>query len=217
MDNKQTTFMSVIHFCKRSMINGLLTVMPLALTFGLFALSFRIITSWLEPIQTFITHPLLTITTIPYSMYIQQIILFTVIILITGIIVRALILQQLITMAENGLFKLPLVRPIYSAVRQLINAFSSQDKFSFKQVVLVEFPRAGIYSIGFLTSEFPKSVLPTDQKIFYNIFIPTTPNPTSGFLVIVPQEMFTHLDLTRQEAMTLIISGGIVQPERFTQ
>ena len=116
---------------------------------------------------------------------------------------------------EEILFKVPLVRPIYSGIKQLIHAFSIQDKITFKKVVLVEFPRTGIYSLGFLTSELPVSIAPTTETKFYNVFIPTTPNPTSGYFIILSEKDFKEVDLTRQEAMAMIISGGIIQPERL--
>lgn len=98
-----------------------------------------------------------------------------------------------------------------------VQAFSIQDKITFKQVVLVEFPRPGIHSVGFLTSELaPELTLNNPQKC-YGVFIPTTPNPTSGFFVVVPESDMHIVDLTRQEAMAMIISGGIIQPERLNK
>ena len=102
-------------------------------------------------------------------------------------------------------------------MKKLVQAFSVQDKISFKQVVLVEFPRLGIYSLGLLTSELRQDLAPDKDKKFFNIFIPTTPNPTSGYFVILPQDQVTIIDITRQEAMAMIISGGIIQPERFSK
>jgi uncharacterized membrane protein len=102
-------------------------------------------------------------------------------------------------------------------VRQLLHAFNAQDGFTFKQVVLVEFPRRGIYSIGFVTSKLPAHMNVEHESSYYGVYIPTTPNPATGFFVLVAQEECTVIDLTRQEAMALIMSGGIVQPERFMQ
>lgn len=113
MTRNTQTFLSIIQFIKRSLINGLLVVLPLGLTFGLFAFSFRIITSWLEPIQSFVRHPITMLSSIPYLLYLEETALFIIVIFIVGIIVKALILQQLIAFAENTLFKLPLVRPIF--------------------------------------------------------------------------------------------------------
>lgn len=206
---------NIFRFFKQVFFNGLLSILPFSLTLGLFMLSFRIIINWLKPVQQFIDHPINFITTIPYKIIINQIILVALAIFIVGLIIRLLILQRLFDRIEELFFKIPLVRPVYSGIKQLIHAFSAQDKLSFKKVVIVEFPRPGIYSIGFLTSELPHSIAPISGKNFYNVFIPTTPNPTTGFLVILPEDAFKTIDITRQEAMAMIISGGIIQPERL--
>ncbi len=91
------------------------------------------------------------------------------------------------------------------------------EQLKGKKVVLVEFPRQQIYSLGFLTSELQPEIAPNKKQKFFNIFIPTAPNPTSGYFVIAPEEDLIIVDLTRQEAMAMIISGGIIQPERFTK
>jgi uncharacterized membrane protein len=191
-------------------LSGLLTIAPIALTILVFTISFRLIISWLEPIShlqpTFLHW-------IPHS----EVLLALLFIFMIGIFVQLVILNPLIHAAERLVFKLPLISPIYSGIKQLIHAFSTQDQISFKRVVYVEFPRPGIYSIGFLTSEVPLSLVPVHNTRFFNVFIPTTPNPTSGFLVMFAENSLITSDLTRQEAMSLIISGGIIQPDRFVQ
>jgi uncharacterized membrane protein len=102
---------------------------------------------------------------------------------------------------------------VYSGIKKLVDAFSFQDKVSFSKVVMVEFPRTGIYSIGFLANELDEKISPDTSKKYYSIFIPTTPNPTSGFLVLLPEDQITIINITRQEAMAMIISGGIIQPD----
>lgn len=191
-------------------LSGLLTIAPIALTIVLFTISFRLIISWLEPIshwQPAFLH------WIPHS----EIILALLFILVIGIFVQLVLLNPLIHALERLVFKTPLVSPIYSGIKQLVHAFSTQDHISFKRVVYVEFPRQGAYSIGFLTSEVPVALSPSETVRFFNVFIPTTPNPTSGFLVMFPEHALITSDLTRQEAMSLIISGGIIQPDRFLQ
>jgi uncharacterized membrane protein len=102
---------------------------------------------------------------------------------------------------------------VYSGIKKLVDAFSFQDKVSFTKVVRVEFPRPGIYSIGFLANQVDTTIAPNTDKKYFSIFIPTTPNPTSGFLIVAPEEQITILNLSRQEAMAMIISGGIIQPD----
>ena len=189
--------------------NGLLTILPLTLTVALFNLSFRLVTNWLAPLHDIVEPTILG--KIPYS----ELFLVICTILLIGTIMRILLLRTIVNAFENILFKLPLIRPVYSGIKQLVHAFSIQDKITFKKVVVVEFPRKGIYSLGFLTSELPAEISPEAGTQFYNVFIPTTPNPTSGYFVILSEQNVSIIDLSRQEAMAMIISGGIIQPERF--
>jgi uncharacterized membrane protein len=205
----------VTAFFKQVLLHGLLTILPFSLTIGLFMISFRLIIRWLQPIEAFFHHPIQFLTTIPYATIANQVALLVVTIFCFGLIMRTLLLQRLIHYIEQLLFKLPLVRPIYSGIKQLIHAFSFNDKVTFKKVVIVEFPHTGVYSLGFLTSELPTSITPTVGQRFYNVFIPTTPNPTTGFFVMLPEGSFKTSALTPQEAMAMIISGGIILPERF--
>jgi len=189
-------------------LSGLITILPLTLTAMFFNASLKLLKGWLEPIYKMMPP---TLQAIPYA----EIILVIIGIFLIGTILNLFIIRSLILSVESILFRLPLIRPVYSGIRQLVRAFSFQDKISFKQVVMVEFPRKGIYSLGFLTSEVPDE-LHKDPQQLYNVFMPTTPNPTSGFFIMVPETDIVKVDLTRQEAMALIISGGIIQPERFT-
>ena len=189
-------------------LSGLITILPLTLTAMFFNASLKLLKSWLDPIYQMMPP---TLQAIPYA----EIILVIIGIFLIGTILNLFIIRSLIHSVESILFRLPLIRPVYSGIRQLVRAFSFQDKISFKQVVMVEFPRKGIYSLGFLTSEVPDEFTKDPQRLF-NVFMPTTPNPTSGYFIMVPEPEIVKIDLTRQEAMALIISGGIIQPERFT-
>jgi uncharacterized membrane protein len=192
-------------------LSGLFTILPLTLTIALFHLSFKLITGWLQPIKNYI--PDIISDILPYA----EVIIAILIIFLIGTILRVFILRSILHSIEHSISRLPLIRPIYTGIKQLIQAFSLQDKITFKKVVYVEFPRVGIHSIGFLTSELPPEIAPHKDQKYYNVFIPTTPNPTSGYFVIAPESAIEVIDLTRQEAMAMIISGGIIQPERFEQ
>lgn len=189
-------------------LNGLFTILPIIVTISIFTTSFRILKSWLEPIDKF--KPAF-LEAIPHS----EIILAIVLIFFLGAILKFFVLRSLVQSAESLLFKTPLVRPVYSGIKQLIQAFNIQEKLTFKKVVVLEFPRKGIYSLGFLTSQMPQEIAPEQEQRFFNVFVPTTPNPTSGYFVMLPESDISITNLTQQEAMALIISGGIIQPERF--
>jgi uncharacterized membrane protein len=201
----------IIHQLWSLFLGGLLTLLPLALTIAVFHTSFKVIAGWLAPIKAYI--PATISTLIPYS----EIVSIILIIFLFGIILRVFVLHTVVHAIEEIIIKIPLIRPIYSGIRQLVQAFSIQDKITFKQVVLIEFPRAGIHSVGFLTSELASELTVGNSEKCYGVFIPTTPNPTSGFFIIVPESQIHIVDLTRQEAMAMIISGGIIQPEQLNK
>lgn len=192
-------------------LSGLFTILPFTLTVAVFNMSFRLIITWLEPLRQFINPTILQ--KVPHA----EVALAIIIIFAIGTLYNVFILRPIINLAEALFFKLPLIRPIYSGIKQLVHAFGSQDKMTFKKVIIAEFPRKGMYSLGFLTSELSPDIAPHKNERFFNVFIPTTPNPTSGFCVILPEKEIAIIDLTRQEAMSMIISGGIIQPERFAQ
>lgn len=188
-------------------ISGLLTILPLMLTVALFSFTFGLLSRWLAPLQAFEPEFL---KIIPFS----SIIVAVVLIFLLGLIVKLFVLDSLIHTIEHLIFKIPLLRPIYSGFKQLVKAFNPHDDLTFKKVVFVEFPRPGIYSLGFLTSELATEFTPDIKEKYFNVFVPTTPNPTSGFFFMVAESNIKLSSLTRQEAMALIISGGIIQPER---
>lgn len=190
-------------------LSGLFTILPLTLTVALCTFSFRLLKSWLAPIYTI--EPLY-LKRIPHS----EILLVVVFVFLIGLILRLFLLQPIIHWFEAILGKIPLLRQIYFGIKQLVHALSAQDKFSFQQVVFIEFPRPGVYSLGFLTGPLASELLERHKgERYFNVFIPTTPNPTTGYYVIVPEKDCIITDLTRHEAMAIIISGGIIQPDRF--
>ncbi|MCD8501246.1 MAG: DUF502 domain-containing protein [Bacillaceae bacterium] len=107
--------------------------------------------------------------------------------------------------------KIPIANYIYSSVEQMIHAFT-QERSSFKKVVMIEYPRKGMFTLGFLTGESKGEVQRRTNKECINVFLPTTPNPTSGWLVLVPVEDVTLLDMTVEQGLKFIITGGVVVP-----
>ncbi|WP_368504800.1 DUF502 domain-containing protein [Alkalihalophilus sp. As8PL] len=107
--------------------------------------------------------------------------------------------------------KIPIANSIYTSVEQIIHAFA-QERSSFQNVVLVEYPRKGLYTVGFQTGESKGEVQRVTSRACINVFLPTTPNPTSGWLILVPQEDVIELDMTVEQGLKFIISGGVVVP-----
>jgi uncharacterized membrane protein len=130
---------------------------------------------------------------------------------------RVLVLKRLFSYLEKKFFQVPMLGKVYSATREISHAFLGESKSIFTRVVLVEFPRSGIYAIGFVTSEGKGEVQDKTVEKVINVFVPTTPNPTSGFLLIVPEKEMISLDMSIEEGLKLVISGGVVPlPERVT-
>lgn len=186
-------------------LTGLMAVLPIAVTVFLFVFTFRLVQSWLAPLACYKPACLAHIPYIEFFLVIASIFFI-------GTILRIFLIRSLIQAAEQLIVKIPLVRPIYSGIKQLTTALTAQDKENQQQVVLIEFPRQGLYSIGFLMGKAHPTITPEASGTYYNIFVPTTPNPTTGFFIVVEEKQYKVVSLTRQEAMSLIISGGIIQP-----
>jgi len=130
-----------------------------------------------------------------------------------GLLARNYFGKRLIEWVDSALLKVPLLNKIYGATKQVNDAFSSTNKTAFRTVVLVEFPREGVYSMGFITSEQQDEVLMKIGQKLVCVFIPTTPNPTSGFLVLTPEGQVTKLDMSVADGIKYIISLGSIIPE----
>ena len=139
-------------------------------------------------------------------------VLAVVLISCVGVLTRYYIGKRLLRWLDTGMMNVPLLNKVYGAIKQINEAFSG-NKNSFKTVVLVEFPREGMYSVGFLTSEQHAEVQHKTKETVVAVFIPTTPNPTSGFLVLVPEEKVTKLDMTVADGIKYIVSLGSISPE----
>lgn len=137
-----------------------------------------------------------------------------VLLLITmlGFLSRYFVAKFLWGLGERFLNNVPIINTVYTSVKQIVETFSSQNRAVFQQVVLIEFPRPGVYALGFLTGDAKGEIQQRTDKHMRNVFVPTTPNPTSGFLVMIPEEDLTVLDMTVGQGMKVIISGGAVAP-----
>jgi uncharacterized membrane protein len=134
------------------------------------------------------------------------------IILATGVVARNVVGVQLLRLGDRVLARIPLVRGVYTAVKQISEAFFGTDQTVFRQVVLVPFPTRGIYTVGFLTSNAPSEAREKTGEDMVSVFLPTSPNPTSGYLLMAPRRDVIEMDMTVEEAMKLVISGGTVVP-----
>jgi len=139
-------------------------------------------------------------------------ILVFVLITFLGFFSNLLLGKLFIRWGEMFVERLPVVSKIYGTVKQIVTTFSEQKKTVFQEVVLIEFPRPGCYALGFLTGEAKGEIQYRTGKTLINIFVPTTPNPTNGFLVFLPEEEVQVLDMPVTDGMKVVISGGAVVP-----
>ena len=129
-----------------------------------------------------------------------------------GALTAGLIGRWLLQTGERVLNRMPVVRSIYSAIKQIFETVLAQQSNAFREAVLVEYPRRGIWAIGFITGTTKGEVQNLTEEETVNIFLPTTPNPTSGFLLFVPKSDVVPLGMSVEEAVKMVISGGIVTP-----
>lgn len=194
---------------KKFFLPGFLTVVPIAITFWVL----KVLVLWADEFtKSYVPqrwHPenLLGFD-IPGIGIVATIVLLTLV----GAFTRFYLGKKLIEWGERLLAKIPVGRTIYSGIKQFLTSTMS-DKKSFQKVALFEYPRKGLYVLGLVTNEAVGALDATDGKVF-NVFVPTTPNPTSGFLILVPEKELRFLNITVEDAFKIIISGGVVSTYR---
>lgn len=190
---------------RRYFISGLVIIIPLGLTIFIFWLLVTKLGGFLIPLFRILPF----LKDLPQEILtILGFIFFLIIIFLIGGLTSGYLGKLLVSFVEDLILKLPIVREIYNSARQLTTAVFV-DRKSLKKVVAVEYPRKGIFALGFIMNE--EKILSSDgQKEFFLIYLPTTPNPTSGWLILIPKEEVKELNLTIDEGLKLIISGGIV-------
>ncbi|MFT4794665.1 MAG: putative membrane protein [Paracoccaceae bacterium] len=143
------------------------------------------------------------------------VLVFLIFTAVVGTLTKNLFGRQLILIAEGWVDRMPLVRSVYNALKQIIETVLSQSQTSFQQACLVEYPRKGIWAVAFVSTQAKGEVSEkcgAPGQDLMSVFLPTTPNPTSGFLLFVPREDIVPLDMTVEEAAKLVISAGLVTP-----
>ncbi len=193
-------------------VNGIVVLLPTALTIVL--VKFLVL-----QVNNAVLNPIMKIFG-PMDMAGKEVYLAKGIILIAVILVvsligwmtKVLIVTRAFSWGEKLLIKLPILGKVYNAIKQISSAFLGQGKTIFKQVVLIEYPRKGIYSVGFTTGTSKGEIKECMGQNGINVFVPTTPNPTSGMFLIVPRDNIQFLKMSVEEGMKFVISGGSVMP-----
>ena len=198
---------------RRYIIAGLLIWLPLGVTL----LVFKLLVGLVEQLIALVPrqyHPesLLGLE-IPYFDVILTVIAMFVITVLTGLIVTNFFGRKLVKLWESILGRIPVVRSIYQSAKQIAETVFSSTGKSFRKVLLIEYPRKGLYTLAFQTGNSAGEVQAKTGEEVTTVFIPTTPNPTSGFIILVPTKDVIELDMNVDEALKMVISLGMVEPQ----
>ena len=150
---------------------------------------------------------------LPYYIPGIGLVLGILVIIFIGWVTANFLGRGLVRFGESLLARVPVVRSVYGAVKQIMETVTTSQSDAFREVVLVEYPRRGIWAIGFVTGTTRGEVQNMSKEDLINVFVPTTPNPTSGFLLFFPRNETIKLDMGVEEAVKMVVSGGIVTPE----
>ena len=198
---------------RTAFITGLLILLPLGVTVFIISIILdRIGNPASELFFRFIDQNIRELPAVEIPLQLLSLIIVFLIITALGYFSRIFIGQLLLKFFERILTRLPLVSLVYNTVKQLVDTFSQQQKAVFQEVVMIEYPRKGIYAIGFLTNQAKGEVQSLTGENLVNVFVPTTPNPTSGFLLMLPKKEVIPMQMSIGDGMKTIISGGAVTP-----
>ena len=196
MSNKST---------KHYLITGLLSILPIALTYWIVLKLFQ-----------FFSNPGARIVAIIFKdnvpQYIPELagfILTISFIYLMGLLISNVLGKQIYSWFEKILSRIPFVNTVYRTIKQITSHLSGPDRQAFRKVVFIEYPRKGIWTLSMVTGESKNK----NGELYYHIFVPTTPNPTSGYLLYLPQKDTRETDMSIEEGMKIIISGGMLAPK----
>ena len=145
------------------------------------------------------------------------IVLAVVVVFGTGVVVANIVGRKLVSVGESIVRRIPLVSSIYGAVKQVTETVLSDGGQAFRKVILIEYPRRGLWSVGFMTGVAAGEVQDRTEHDVVTVFVPTTPNPTSGFVLMVPREEAIELDMTVEDGLKFVMSMGVVTPLKSTE
>jgi len=200
-------------------VRGVILVLPLLVTLWLLGLLFTVVNRNVAPLVRRLlkwggipgTESWIAAVAIP----VVSLVVTAASIYLLGLIAGNLFGRRLLALVESWILRIPVVKGIYGSARQLLDAFGASGKRAFSKVVLLEYPREGLWTLGFVTTEVVHQIErhDSDRVPTVPVFLPTTPNPTSGWMILVPTTDLRELDMSIEDAIKLVVSGGIVAPE----
>jgi uncharacterized membrane protein len=193
---------------QRYFLAGLLVFLPVVITLWFLGWVIGLLDGVLDVLPAGV-HPN---TYLPFAIPGLGALVTVTLILFLGILTRGVATRRFLAAWENIFVKIPIFRGVYTAVQKLVETFLGQSQ-NARQVVMIEYPRKGIFTVGFAMGRAWRELERTQDAQLVNVFIPTTPNPTSGFYLLVPTTEISPLDMTMEEALKLITSGGLITPD----
>jgi len=208
---------------KKSFITGLVILLPLAVTIAILVFLVNFLTKPFVGVVSealnrldILNDGLLFLTHDQVIRYGSKMLILTLLFLFTvglGIFARWFFFKSLITLSDQILHRIPLVNKVYKTTQEIIKTLFVTDKNSFKQVVMVPFPKEGSYILGLIARESPTLCSEAAGMELLSVLIPTTPNPTTGFLIMYPKSSILYLDMKPEDAIKYIVSCGVITPD----
>ncbi|MEW8508501.1 MAG: DUF502 domain-containing protein [Candidatus Thiodiazotropha sp.] len=195
-------------FLRRYLVAGLLVWLPLGATY----LVINLLVGWMDNSLLLLPEAYRPDNLFGFHIPGLGVLLSLLILLLTGLVAANLFGRKLVSMWERLLARIPLVRSVYSAVKQMVETMFADKGRSFRKVVLVEFPRRGLWTLAFLTSEESGAVQQATGREVVNVYVPTTPNPTGGYFVLVPKEDVRELEMSVDDGLKMLLSMGTINP-----
>ncbi len=204
-------------FLKKLFFHGLFTLLPITATIFFLHVTYNLVVKWLTPLRRFEPEMLVNIPG-------AEIVMVIIFIMVFGAVLKAFVLAPIIHSLEKLIGKIPLIRTIYSASKTVVDFFNVPDpKTEQKKVVLVEYPRKGVYALGFLLesskSNYQRIINEhaETQGEMVKIFMPSSPAPTTGYFLIMPRSDVIETNITFEEAIKAIVSCGLITPESLLE
>ena len=210
LEREKAIFMKLGSKIKAYFFTGILVTAPVAMTFYL---AYKLIT-WIDiSVNRLIPPEFRPDNYLPYSIPGLGVVLLILALILIGMFAAGFLGRFFLKLGEWIVYKVPFISSVYSLLKQVFQTFLSNRNDAFTKVVLLEYPRKGIWILGFVSSDTQGEVKDKLGRELLNVFIPTTPNPTSGFLIFVPKEDTISIDMSVEEGIKFVISGGLVTPE----
>ena len=202
---------SLWHWLRNSFFTGIVVAAPITVTVWLV---YNLITFADETVKPLIPRAYLPESYLPFAIPGFGLIVAVIMLTLLGALAANILGRSLLQAGERLVARVPFVRSIYGALKQLLESIFSQTEKSFKEVVLLQYPREGLWVVGFITTRARGEIKERLADDYIGVFVPSTPNPTSGFIVWLPEADIIRLDMSVEDGANLIVSAGLVIPER---